>query len=59
VIKCCMELSHQESAEANEPLIPAEKFHIAAVAIIMNLSNRPDYVEKQKRRLGTWPQMKF
>jgi mannitol operon repressor len=58
VIKCCMELSQQASPEANEPLIAAKKFHIAAVAIIMNLSNRPDYVEKQKRRLGTWPQMK-
>ncbi len=56
----CRELKHRAkdnpATEANlGPMPPASQFHTAAVALIMNLTNRPHYVRQQKCKSAKWP----
>ena len=55
----CRELKHSAkdnpATEANlGPMPTASQFYTAAVALIMNLINRPNAVSKEKRQVGKW-----
>ncbi|WP_231733257.1 MULTISPECIES: hypothetical protein, partial [unclassified Phenylobacterium] len=45
-----------ESETMGEVLVsPVGQFTTSAVALIMNLTNRPHYVAKQRHIVGKWP----
>lgn len=57
VMNRCRELhfSAKDAPGEKNPIPPEGQFHSAAVALIMNLTNRPHYVGKQRRKSEKWP----
>lgn len=50
----CRELKHKAADDEDGPLPTESQFYTAAIALILNLLQRPYGVSKQKRQVGTW-----
>lgn len=54
VVNRCRELTHKAHDYGTVVVEPSGQFTTAAVALIMNLANRPHYVSKEKRTSKAW-----
>jgi hypothetical protein len=50
----CSGLTQFGEWEDRKPVVPRAKFSMSAIAIIMNLTNRPHYVGQQALKYGNW-----
>jgi mannitol operon repressor len=50
----CSSLTSYGKWEDGMPVLPRIKFSMSAVAVIINLTNRPHYVGQQSLKYGNW-----